>query len=1129
MAIETNQKQRMDELQRILKEASDAYYNGEEVMSNREYDALYDELVALEKETGVVYPDSITQTAGSEVVDSLPKVTHEYPALSLAKTKDPSELSKQMGKNKDCSESVLMWKMDGCFAPGTLILMGDGKTYTSIEKINIGDSVMSFNEKTKKVEPCKVTNVFNNGRKELKKWCQITLDTNKCPVTCTKDHLFFTKNGFVPANELQVNDTVYYYNLSVNNEQEQFLLGAMLGDGCFFDRRTNKDKTIDKLQFHYCKTNKEPYISYMNNISNFFEGSKKEFRVSGYNSEIYRLNIHSIGCPSYFYNNKNWLKAGFTFTKEICSKLTSLSLAILYIDNGSRCPSKDDGYNVKNVQTRASIQVDRHPKEFVEIFSEWLNKNGYENNIQFSKKCKTEGCSGLKITMTAEGSKKFFDDIAPYVPKAIRPIKLGLKDCWQNAKEIFWWENNQYVPTLFEGKIVKIVDKYKQSTKRHSDFIPSRWGSYSFDLEVEKNHSYFAEGFAVHNCTLIATYDGGKLKQLATRGNGAVGSDITHNAPYINGLPQTIPFKGHMVVRGEAVMTYTEFERINSELPPDAEKYKNPRNLANSTISLLDSREMRTRDIQFYAFNNVAMIDQESGLDVRHDEFSLRLKELEDLGFQVVEHRLISNDAIEKSVAEFTDAVEHIDFPVDGLVIASEDAAYAEKQPGTGHNPNNLVGFAFKWEDELVKTTLRDIEWSVGRTGVITPVAIFDPVEICGTTVSRASMHNLSEMKRVLKTNPYVGQEIEVFKANMIIPQVNSGKAISSLPSGEQMGAFQKIINHPENCPCCGANLVEKQTQGGSKKNPTVVETLNCVNEECPQKQIGAIEHFSSRDCMNIVGLSSEKIAFLIENGYIKNRADIFVQANVANDVGVEAIVNANGKRLVDEEGWGVTSVKNLVEAVIKAEKTDFVSFVHSLGIPNVGKGQAKLLRNYIEDNVKELCPDFNYNNQYPIYSILTDMFDKEFDFTRIEGFGEVINKSLYEFRDKYVGTSTKPPKSCEVEGIYDRLDFSGDLLKDKSVGRDGVDLTGKTFVVTGDVHIFKNRNELTAKIEELGGKCSGSVSAKTSYLINNDVNSTSGKNQKAKQLGIPIISEDDFVAMIGGREEERDEPEMPF
>lgn len=738
-------QQRMDELQRILKEASDAYYNGEEVMSNREYDALYDELVALEKETGVIYSDSITQSAGAEVVDSLPKVTHEFPALSLDKTKDSSSLKTAMEKGVGSNYANLMWKMDGS--------------------------------------------------------------------------------------------------------------------------------------------------------------------------------------------------------------------------------------------------------------------------------------------------------------------------------------------------------------------------------------------------TVIAHYKDGKLDRLATRGNGYIGSDITHNAPYIKGLPMEIPFEEEMTVRGEAVMHYDEFNRINDNLPVGVEKYKNPRNLANSTVSLLDSREMRQREIQFYAFNftdaNWGNLNKkyEGRLDLS-TSFSDRMIALKDMGFQTVECELVAIDELEEKVSDWSDRVEALPFPVDGLVVAYDNVSYAEKQPGTGHNPNKLVGYAFKWQDELVQTHLRSIEWSVGRTGVVTPVAIFDPVEVCGTTVSRASLHNLSEMKRVLSEYPYDGQEIEVFKANMIIPQVDNGKAIMDLPEELQADAFRKVTKHPSGCPCCKSALTIKKTMGGSAKNPVVVETLNCVNEECPQKQIGAIEHFVSRDCMNIVGLSSEKIAFLIDKGYIKNRLDIFVQANVANDVGIEAFVNSNGNRLVDEEGWGKTSVTNLVESTIKAEKTDFVSFVHALGIPNIGKGQAKLLRNYIEDHIMELYPFFDYNNQVPLYDVLLDMFDKEFDFTKIDGFGEVANKSLYEFRDKYVGTSTSIPRSFDAQKIYDYLEFT-DRLKEKSASKDGVSLEGKTFVVTGDVHYFKNRSELAAKIEELGGKCSGSVSAKTSYLINNDVTSSSGKNQKAKQLGIPIISEDDFVKMIGGKEEEKEDIEM--
>lgn len=608
--------------------------------------------------------------------------------------------------------------------------------------------------------------------------------------------------------------------------------------------------------------------------------------------------------------------------------------------------------------------------------------------------------------------------------------------------------------------------------------------------------------------TVVATYDNGKLTTLATRGNGEIGSDITHNAPYIQGLPQTVPFKGHLVVRGEAVMTYSEFERINNSISSEVEKYKNPRNLANSTISLLDSREMRIREIQFFAFCMVAELQNEQ--DLRPQSFSKRMEELQDLGFQTITYEKINNQLLEVAIERWTESASNFDIPVDGLVVASEDVVFAEKQPGTGHNPNNLVGFAFKWEDELVKTTLRSIEWSIGRIGTITPVAIFDPVEVCGTTVSRASLHNLSEMKRILGEHPYAGQKIEIFKANMIIPQVDHGVFFHQLPSEQQMKAFHDIITIPEVCPCCGEVLHHKKTKSGTIQNPTIIETLNCENEVCPQKQIGAIVHFASRDCLNIMGLSEEKITFLIDHHYIKNRADLFYLTDDTQKL----------NQLKQEPGWGVSSVENLCSAIKKAASTDFVSFLHSLGIPNVGKGQAKLLRNYMEAHVFELYPEFDYKRQVPLYDVFLRMLDFRFDFTKIDGFGDVIHKSLCDFRNQFVRTEDVNPRSLEVSQIYGFLKFT-DELKEKSMQQeDGFSLQGKTFVVTGDVHLFKNRNEITAKIEELGGKCSGSVSSKTSYLINNDVTSTSGKNQKAKELGIPILSEEDFVEMIENNEE---------
>lgn len=623
-------------------------------------------------------------------------------------------------------------------------------------------------------------------------------------------------------------------------------------------------------------------------------------------------------------------------------------------------------------------------------------------------------------------------------------------------------------------------------------------------MEKGQGSNYANLMWKMDGSTVIAHYKNGKLDTLATRGNGEVGSLITHNAPYIKGLPMEIPFDGDVTVRGEAVMHYSEFKRINSALPID-EQYKNPRNLANATVSILDSGEMRQREIQFYAFHFTDAPWQklneklENRLDVSVN-FSDRLLALSELGFQVVEYETVPVEQLEIAVDEWSERVSELDYPVDGLVVAYDDVAFAEKQPGTGHNPNRLVGFAFKWQDELVQTNLRSIEWSVGRTGVITPVAIFDPVEICGTTVSRASLHNLSEMKRVLDT-PYEGQAIEVYKANMIIPQVETGEPIEHLGYGLQSDAIQKIIVHPSGCPCCNKATTVKISKGN-------VEVLTCENEDCPARQIGRFVHFASRDCMNIVGMSEETISKFVNTGIIRNYSDFFHLKNYPE--------------IAKMEGFGKKSYEKMLDACEKARTTDFVSFIHSLGIPNVGKGQAKLLKNYIEANMETLCPSYDENNGVPYYSILCEMFDRNFDFTLIDGIGEVMNRSLYEFRDKYVGTMNCLPKSYEVEDLYAELGFTDKCVK-KTKEEGSVSLEGKTFVVTGDVHHFKNRAELTAKVEELGGKCAGSVSAKTSYLINNDIESASGKNKKAKELGIPIISEEDFLDMISEKTYETD------
>jgi DNA ligase (NAD+) len=339
-------------------------------------------------------------------------------------------------------------------------------------------------------------------------------------------------------------------------------------------------------------------------------------------------------------------------------------------------------------------------------------------------------------------------------------------------------------------------------------------------------------------------------------------------------------------------------------------------------------------------------------------------------------------------------------------------------------------------------------------------------------------------MGRILDT-PYIGQEISVYKANMIIPQVDHGVPMDVVPMDVT------TIDHPLSCPCCKTDVTVKESKGG-------VKTLVCENDDCPSKMIGKLEHFCKRDCLNIVGMSGETIEKLVNAGFVKRYSDFF---HLNEHPGIAQM-----------DGFGKRSFEKMVSASEKARTTDFVSFIHSLGIPNVGKGQAKLLKNYIEAHMEELCPTYDENKPVDYYSILTDMFDKNFDFRKIDGFGDVIQKSLYEFRDKYVGTPNRIPKSFDVQDVYDELGFT-DVCKKKD--KNSAILEGKTFVITGDVHVFKNRNEISEKIESLGGKVSGSVSAKTSYLINNDVTSTSGKNKKAQDLNIPIISEEDFLAMI--------------
>ena len=631
------------------------------------------------------------------------------------------------------------------------------------------------------------------------------------------------------------------------------------------------------------------------------------------------------------------------------------------------------------------------------------------------------------------------------------------------------------------------------------DELPKEVHEYpALSLDKTKDMEAFKKVFAVRDnlavcmwkmdgSTVQLTYDNGTLTKAVTRGNGEVGSVISHNAPFVKGIPSVIPYKGHLVVRGEVVMSYEEFNRVNESLPEGEEPYKNPRNLANATIQLLDSKEMAKRELWFHAFKLVHADDAV----VSPRTFFGELEYLKEIGFNVVEHELAdatadpltSYNAIENVMTRFSRRAEQYLFPVDGLVVASNDVCSAEEQPGTGHHPNKLVGYAFKWQDETAETKLLKIEWSASRTGLLNPVAVFEPVELEGTTVSRASVHNVSEVERL---NLHEGDIVSVYKANKIIPQIEANI------TGDE---YEAEFGHPfmrippiDVCPVCGhsTEVVTSRVKG------SLTKTLWCKNPDCAAKHIGKFVHFCERDCMNIKGMSEATIEKFVQKGWIKELNDIY-------NVGYN-----HKEEIVAMEGFGEKSLQNMEEALEKSRHTSFIPFIHALGIPNVGKGQAKLL-----------CKAYNGD----VTTFFEDVYNRK-SFQHIEGIGEVIEDSLLKWGNEYLrwlpwkdDVSNCPNCNTEIQDLLLNMIFE---KEERDISEINTSLEGQVFVITGEVHIFKNRAELQEKIESLGGKATGSVTSKTSYLINNDVESTSSKNKKAKELGVPIISEEDFVAMIG-------------
>ncbi len=546
--------------------------------------------------------------------------------------------------------------------------------------------------------------------------------------------------------------------------------------------------------------------------------------------------------------------------------------------------------------------------------------------------------------------------------------------------------------------------------------------------------------------TIVLTYRGGKLVKAVSRGNGEVGEVVTSNARTFINLPLKIAFKGELVLRGEAVISYKDFEYINEMIPEADAKYKNPRNLCSGSVRQLDSSVTAERRVRLYGFSIVSA----DGLEGEILDFeNSRLKQMEWLesqGFDVVERRVVTAKTVVNAVDEFEELVENNPLPSDGLVLILDDIAYSQSLGTTAKFPRDSI--AFKWRDQLAETVLREVEWSASRTGLINPVAIFDPVELEGTTVSRASLHNVS-IARELKLG--LGDTIEVYKANMIIPQVARNLTGSD------------SLEIPALCPVCGGPTeIHRDNE---------VETLYCPNQGCPAKQIKSFTHFVSRDAMDIEGLSEMTIEKLVSMGFIKEPADLFDLERYRGEI-------------VRMEGFGDKSFANLQEALEKARHISPDRLLYALGITGIGSANAKVI-------AKACKNDWNKMMNLDIQEL-----------TSIEGIGNVMAKA---YRDYF----NDPEKQRIVGDLMEKLDI------DQSYEEGATFMDGLTFVITGSLNHFGNRDELKSLLEAAGAKVAGSVSAKTSYLINNDVTSGSGKNKKAKELGIPIVDEEKVLGWL--------------
>ncbi len=565
--------------------------------------------------------------------------------------------------------------------------------------------------------------------------------------------------------------------------------------------------------------------------------------------------------------------------------------------------------------------------------------------------------------------------------------------------------------------------------------------------EVSKLKEFLGDQEAVlswklDGLTIVLTYRDGTLQKAVTRGNGEVGEVITNNAKVFQNLPLHIAYQGELVLRGEAVIRYEDFEKINAEIEDVDAKYKNPRNLCSGSVRQLSNEVTAKRNVRFFAFSLVRAdgVDFENS---REQQFAW----LSEQGFEVVEHHMVTSETIESEVEWFAHKVTENAFPSDGLVLVYDDIAYGQSLGTTAKFPRD--SFAFKWEDEIRETILKEIEWSPSRTGLINPVAIFEPVELEGTTVSRASVHNISIMEEL---ELGIGDTVQVYKANMIIPQI----AANLTRSGS--------CKVPEHCPVCGGRTRI------SMENDT--KTLYCTNPLCQAKQVKSFALFVSRDALNIEGLSEATLEKFIDRGFIKDFTDIFHLNRYADEI-------------KSMEGFGEKSYTNLQKSIESARETTLPRLLYSLGIANIGLANAKVICKALGNDAQKL-PNASAE-----------------ELSAVSGVGEVIAQAYVDYFAEELHRE-----------LYQKLLEEVEIPQEENEVQEQV-FEGKNFVITGSVHHFANRGEVKELIERKGGKVTGSVTSKTNYLINNDTESTSSKNKKARELGIPIISEEIFLEML--------------